>query len=61
MASQWEAIFAEAVSETPVAALPLSIPVSLPVAVAIGAAAVVIKNPIGTRRFFSWFKPEKLT
>lgn len=33
----------------------LSAPISLPAAVAVGAAAVVIKNPTVTRRVFSWF------
>jgi hypothetical protein len=51
---QWEVMLA-ATEEVEAAPL-LSVPVSLPVAVAIGAAAVVIKNPTVTRRFFSWFK-----
>ena len=56
MPAQWEALFAaDAVEAVEVAPL-LTVPVSLPAAIAIGAAAVVIKNPTVTRRLFSWFK-----
>ena len=55
MPAQWEAMFAaDAVEEASAAPL-LTVPVSLPAAIAIGAAAVVIKNPTVTRRFWSWF------
>ena len=57
MPAQWEALFAaDAVEEASAAPL-LAVPVSLPAAIAIGAAAVVIKNPTVTRRFWSWFSP----
>ena len=53
MPAMWETVFAT--EEVEAAAPLLSLPVSLPAAFAIGAAAVVIKNPIVTRRFWSWF------
>ena len=53
-ASVFDAAFAESVGTVPL----VSVPISLPAAVAIGAAAVVIKNPTVTRRFISWFTPK---
>ena len=53
--AQWEALFAADAVEAAEAAPLLTVPVSLPAAIAIGAAAVVIKNPTVTRRFWSWF------
>ena len=55
-APQWEALFAEAEASMAEEMSALTMPpVSLPVAVAMGAAAVVIKNPTVTRRFLGWF------
>lgn len=45
----WNSAFAKALVE-PVTSLP---PVSLPTAVAMGAAAVVMKNPVVKRRFWA--------
>ena len=57
LAAQWEAVFAADAVEAKTVAPLLTVPVSLPAAIAIGAAAVVIKNPTVTRRFWSWFSP----
>lgn len=56
LATHWETLFAEAEASMAEEMSALSAPpVSLPVAVAMGAAAVVIKNPTVTWRFLGWF------